>query len=188
MADKKVQLKDKDGNDIYPVSTIPANTIVGTEVANISASDLNNLANLIKPIVLSQVYPIGSIYTSINDINPNTFIGGTWESIGAGRCLMGVDSSHAAGTTTEAGLPNITGEFAHDNNYGTYWGDSVRSNAATQVGAFYAGTQTSSSMQSTSGGDGYRVAFDASRSNPIYGRSTTVQPPTYNVYFWRRTA
>lgn len=96
MADKKVQLKDKDGNDIYPVSTIPTNTIVGTEVANISASDLSNLANLIKPIVLSQVYPIGSIYTSINDVNPNTFIGGTWVAWGRGRVPVGVNTNVTA--------------------------------------------------------------------------------------------
>ena len=180
MADKKVQLKDKDGNDIYPVSTIPANTIVGTEVANISASDLSNLANLIKPIVLSQVYPVGSIYISINDINPNTFIGGTWESIGAGRCLMGVDSSHAAGTTTEAGLPDITG-----------YGDGYplpNANETNYYGAFYKSYQGGAYGHTSAGTyDRYNIGFEASLSNPIYGRSTTVQPPTYNVYFWRRT-
>lgn len=29
---------------------------------------------------------------------------------------MGVDSSHAAGTTAEAGLPNITGAVRSDDN------------------------------------------------------------------------
>jgi len=30
--------------------------------------------------------------------------------------------------------------------------------------------------------------FDASRSNSIYGRSSTVQPAAYYVHIWRRVA
>ena len=30
--------------------------------------------------------------------------------------------------------------------------------------------------------------FDASRSNPIYGRSSTVQPAAYYVHIWHRVA
>ena len=33
-----------------------------------------------------------------------------------------------------------------------------------------------------------RINFDASRSSSIYGNSTTVQPPAYVVYMWKRTA
>ena len=34
---------------------------------------------------------------------------------------------------------------------------------------------------------GSYVKFNASRSNPIYGRSDTVQPPAYFTYTWLRT-
>jgi hypothetical protein len=30
------------------------------------------------------------------------------------------------------------------------------------------------------------LAFDASRSNSIYGKSSTVQPPAYYAYIWHR--
>lgn len=32
------------------------------------------------------------------------------------------------------------------------------------------------------------ISFDASKSNDIYGNSTTVQPPAIAVVFWKRTA
>lgn len=32
------------------------------------------------------------------------------------------------------------------------------------------------------------IQFDASRSNPIYGRSYTVQPAAYYVHIWKRVA
>ena len=33
-----------------------------------------------------------------------------------------------------------------------------------------------------------RIHLDASRSSPIYGNSTTVQPPALYCYMWHRTA
>ena len=78
----------------------------------------------------------------------------------------------------EAGLPNITGYF---DTFGA-WYDS---NLATS-GAF-----TTSSNQSTtlgiSGGGGSdlrRKNFDASLSNPIYGKSSTVTPASTTLYPW----
>lgn len=38
-------------------------------------------------------YPVGSIYLSVNNINPSRWFGGTWEQIAKGRTLVGVDSN-----------------------------------------------------------------------------------------------
>lgn len=43
--------------------------------------------------ILNHAYPIGSIYISINDINPATLFGGTWQQFGKGRTLVGVDEN-----------------------------------------------------------------------------------------------
>ena len=38
-------------------------------------------------------YPVGSIYMSVNNINPTNFFGGTWELVAKGKTLVGVDTS-----------------------------------------------------------------------------------------------
>ena len=43
--------------------------------------------------ILDLVYPIGSIYMSVDSRNPHEFIGGTWVSWGEGRVPVGVNSS-----------------------------------------------------------------------------------------------
>lgn len=43
-------------------------------------------------------YPVGSIYLSVNDTDPATLFGGTWERIG-GRFLLGADETYKAGST-----------------------------------------------------------------------------------------
>lgn len=45
-------------------------------------------------VTLGSVYPVGSIYISVNDsFNPNDVFPGTWVSFGKGRTLVGVDTS-----------------------------------------------------------------------------------------------
>ena len=103
---------------------------------------------------------------------------------------MGASSLHPAGTTLEAGLPNITGEFV------AALRDGFDSDAKKKIiGAFYdnGNTENDTNYNSVGGGDvgipsGIApFGFDASRSNPIYGASTTVQPPAYFTYTWLRT-
>ena len=48
-----------------------------------------------KPVInVDLIYPIGSIYMSVNSINPSKLFGGTWERISQGRFLIGVKENH----------------------------------------------------------------------------------------------
>lgn len=133
-------------------------------------------------------HPVGSIYQSTDAASPAALFGGTWEQIASERVLMGASSSHAAGTTAEAGLPNITGSTGR---FASAY-DSHSSNAADRKqGALnYSGEAYNMGYYSSSGsaGYGYYINFNASKSNAIYGKSNTVQPAAYYVYIWRRTA
>lgn len=52
--------------------------------------------------VLKAVYPVGAIYTSVTATNPSSIFGfGTWVSFGAGRTLVGVNTSDTAFNTVE---------------------------------------------------------------------------------------
>ena len=42
---------------------------------------------------LNHIYPIGSIFITTVNQDPSPYLGGKWESFGAGRVLVGFDSS-----------------------------------------------------------------------------------------------
>lgn len=49
--------------------------------------------NLDKTSILNLVYPVGSIYMSVNNVSPQTFLGGTWERWGQGCVPVGVSAN-----------------------------------------------------------------------------------------------
>lgn len=59
--------------------------------------------------MLNKVYPIGSIYLTVNSTNPGTFLGGTWQLFGEGRTLVCGKSSD----TDFAKAKNVGGEKTH---------------------------------------------------------------------------
>ena len=126
-------------------------------------------------------YPVGAIYISTSSTSPASLFGGTWESIASERVLMGVSSSHGAGSTVSAGLPNIVGVLK----------DLFVSGHFNQSTGAFKRSSASGFSQKTDSSDWLAWAdaqFYASDSNSIYGNSSTVQPAAYYVYMWRRTA
>ena len=130
--------------------------------------------------ILEALYPVGSVYiTTANTCPLSTLISGsTWELVSSGRVLQGASSGHTAGTTIEAGLPNITGTVGTMSDAGS----SRDSGALSWV------SNSNQSLGFNSYGISGTTTFDASASNPIYGNSSTVQPPAYCVNIYRRTA
>ncbi|ARQ45980.1 tail fiber protein [Oxalobacter formigenes] len=80
--------------------------------------------------------------------------------------------SDVPGQKVEAGLPNITGEINIDNTL---------AGMSHYEGALYPVKSSGYKNSLASNNNGTPVAFDASRSNPIYGASTTVQPPALTL-------
>ena len=124
-------------------------------------------------------FPVGSIYQSTDPTSPAALFGGSWEEIASERVLMGASSTHAAGTTVKAGLPNITGTLS--DVMGSFYAYPSGSGAFSVKGI-------GRSLENGSGGNYGNISFDASKSNAIYGRSSTVQPAAYYVHIWRRVA
>ncbi|MDD6630891.1 MAG: hypothetical protein PUE74_08330 [Faecalibacterium sp.] len=127
-------------------------------------------------------FPVGSIYQSTDPTSPAALFGGSWEEIASERVLMGASSTHAAGTTVEAGLPNITGQLP---GIKSIWNSDFNTS-----GAFKWENGISQHYKTGDSNDihFYYAAFDASKSNSIYGRSSTVQPAAYYVHIWHRVA
>lgn len=94
-----------------------------------------------------------------------------------GRFLEGADIS---GSFIDSGLPNIFGYFTmRQGGYNVLMlnqhGCIQPYSAANLSGSIYTNANTTGTLY------GYKI--DASLSSPIYGRSETVQPPAYTVYY-----
>lgn len=123
----------------------------------------------------------------LNDSDPNVlYEGTTWELVGQDRCIQGASTTHAVNTTIEAGLPNIVGELdTRCDVKGTIPYSLLTSNSALRI------KETSKLYNTFAANEnlpGCKLKMDASLSNPIYGSSATVQPPTLCMNIWKRVA
>ena len=129
--------------------------------------------------IIDAIYPVGSIYIGTTINCPIASIVGTWTKIDGDLVLQSSSTTHAANTTIDAGLPNITGRMGVINDIGNIATDGAFHIQTTSIGGV--GVDTAASA-------GWSYRLDASRSSSIYGNSDTVQPPAYVVNVWRRTA
>ena len=91
-------------------------------------------------------------------------------------------------TAQAEGLPNITG---YDTLGWSQQHIGIVNNGNDNEGAFITGEIRDGSYGGVNGGSGSvsrGVKFDASHSNPIYGKSEHVTPENYSVKLWLRTA
>ena len=124
----------------------------------------------------------------LNNSDPNTlYEGTTWELVGQDRCIQGASTTHAVNTTIKAGLPNITGELdTRKDEKGIIPFSLKVSNSALTIDNS-SNEYVSFDTYYTSN-TGCKLKIDASLSNPIYGASTTVQPPALCMNIWKRVA
>lgn len=122
------------------------------------------------------VYPVGSIYMSVNGTNPGTLFGGAWEQL-QNRFLLAAGSSYAAGSTGgEATHTLTTNEMpAHTHKSGNNAGHYAFGGGSTATGP--------------ASGSGYATSLSSIDSGSAGGgQAHNNMPPYLAVYMWKRTA
>lgn len=132
--------------------------------------------------IINLVYPVGSIYMSVNNVSPATFIGGTWVAI-QDRFLLSAGSSYEAGSTggaetvtlTTAQMPSHThttdSKGAHTHTRGTMniTGKGIQTRVYSsspygeETGAI-CNRKNRGDMYGSGGIDSYSASFDASKA------------------------
>ena len=128
--------------------------------------------------MLSNVYPVGSIYLSVNDISPSTIFGGTWEQI-KDRFLLGCGDNYENGATggeathklTETEMPVHSHYLPAADTYGKNY---------TPTSEYIINTKTMSRVGTPVAG-GLALTDDAGGN-----QSHNNMPPYLAVYIWKR--
>lgn len=94
-----------------------------------------------------------------------------------------IQGNATAGTVKSAGLPNITGHLKPTDNSGDWTPDQEYTDYGGAVKSLSKNMKISQKLSDTlyNGWGGFE--FDASKSNAIYGNSTTVQPPAVTMRY-----
>lgn len=152
---------------------------------NYLMKQVNNAQKALKALAAQREEDLARIkfWASNDPTSPASFIGGTWERI-EDCTIWGASSLHPAGTKLEAGLPEIYSQlndmlFSNGEPYST--GNSLKPLFNGIANGYVSESGLSKVYRSN-------VQLKASLGNPIYGNSTTVQPPAYCMYIWRRVA
>ena len=126
--------------------------------------------------LLEKVYPVGSIYMSINDNSPENFLGGTWERI-EDKFLLSAGTSHTAGS--EGGSADaVVVSHTHNLSYIKSGTGGITSDG-TMVQKGYAGDDWGNASTTTNDSTLTTVGEDGTGKN---------MPPYLAVYMWKRTA
>lgn len=142
----------------------------------INANNLNKIENQLEALT-NAIYPVGSIYISVNNTNPSTIFGGTWERI-KGKCLVGVDEDDtdfetASLTGGEKTHTLTTDEMPSHNHRLTFYLPGSGGGAYipySAVGSSYVGTDNAC-VNDTGGNQPHNIL-----------------QPYFTAYIWVRTA
>lgn len=139
--------------------------------------------------IVDLVYPVGSIYMSVNSTSPASLFGGTWTQI-EDTFLLSAGSTYTAGDTGgEAAhklvaneLPKINGSFTIRR-----WSTGGAGTAAQNFSGVFSDSTVTGSANPIAGGSN---AGDYQKISMAFGndQAHNNMPPYLVVYMWERTA
>ena len=141
-----------------------------------------------------KVYPVGSIYMSVNSTNPKDLFGGTWQQL-SNRFLVGVGSNYSNGAT--GGASSYTPKGSVESH--TLTTSEIPSHTHSIHCAYTSGSSRRDSDVIVYDGwdmNGYKwttewsgsVGGGGSHSHGFTGTAQTILPPYLAVYMWKRTS
>ena len=137
--------------------------------------------------LLERVYPIGSIYMSIEDKNPTELFGGEWEQL-KDRFLLGAGDIYTAGETGGEAKVALTKEELPEHNHASY------EQAYGAIGWDGWDKTFSSGTLKHNINDGSHTVFEATGGAALSlatsftggGQAHNNMPPYLAVYMWKR--
>ena len=138
---------------------------------NIAA--LSNQISNISSTIFDNIYPVGSIYMSVNNTNPSNLFGGTWTQL-KDRFLLGAGSTYTNGSTGGSATQRLSVANLPSHTHPQY--------VATNGGSTSANLDYNGWVS-----NGKAVAQGIPTGATGQGTKFDIMPPYLVVYMWQRT-
>lgn len=140
------------------------------DVNKVKATDMNEVKAAINTGLVNLIYPIGALFLTTSNVNPSTYLGGTWEQV-KDRFLLGAGDTYSSGATGGEATHVLTiSEMPSHNHLGI---KHYQSNA-------------SSTGYSTSWSEQLYESIGTDYTGG--GQAHNNMPPYLVIYIWKRTA
>lgn len=163
---------------------------------NVTAANIGSEIGSLKSALAKQwekIYPVGSIYMSVNATDPAKLFGGQWLPIGD-RFLLAAGYTYKAGSTGGG----VTHSHKYGIQFGAYWG-SISMEADAESGVLQGGTGNpvgipSGGVKLTDSLVNNGAETSTKTTQTLHYRSiadtssASNMPPYLAVYVWKRTA
>lgn len=157
----------------------------------LTAIELREMSTMLKAFFekeyMEKIYPVGAIYLSVNDTNPSSLFGGTWERL-KDRFLLGAGDAYAAGATGGEATVRLTEDQMPRHNHimtvslSDGW-DKPMVYAGDGKGSDSGRTIKISSTENKEGNGYYTRCYSSGGDGPHNN-----MPPYLTVYMWKRIA
>lgn len=154
--------------------------------------ELTSLINTTIDSTINSIYPIGSVYISLTETNPGTYLKGTWEQFGQGRTLIGEGTGDDGSNTMSFTVGSTGGNYEHNHTYGIklndYYSNISNLNLRNSDGSWQGGVNdgnrsvyvnnTCQEGNKEINSQTYKIEANTSNSRTMH--------PYITVYFWKR--
>ena len=178
-------------NALYKVTASVAKGDTWAIGTNVTAANIGSEIGSLKSDLANKLYPVGSIYMSVNPTDPAELFGGTWERIkdrfllAAGNTYAAGDSggsashSHTLSNNGAACIGNFDNVTAFLTGYKYYWKDY---DSGSNMWAWTHNDNYQFTSSTNYYNDGIFVSLTGSTD------MTNSMPPYLAVYMWKRIA
>lgn len=154
--------------------------------------ELTSLINTTIDNTINSIYPIGSVYISLTETNPGTYLKGVWEQFGQGRNLIGEGTGNDGNNTMNFTAGSTGGNYEHNHTYGIklndYYSNISNLNLLNSDGSWQGGVNdgrrngyvNSACQENNKEVNSQTFKIEANTSNSI------TMYPYITVYFWKR--